>query len=201
MTVDQAGHDEIILFTEKPNALLYALEVTRHNLLFWSIAGAAPLVVTLIYTEGSLLSAGNLTLVTYGVIGVFLLIVAFGTARCLTFVVTSKRAIVRVSLWRATIDGLSIAIDTVKRIEINSYSATYGNVYLIADRTAASETFKTSQPELTESTAVVKRTASLLGSIRNWPRLLGFYGFKGADQFTNIIIEQQKRRSEFKRGR
>jgi hypothetical protein len=39
MTADQAGHDEIVLFTEKPNALLYALEVTRHNLLFWGVAG------------------------------------------------------------------------------------------------------------------------------------------------------------------
>jgi hypothetical protein len=33
-----------------------------------------------------------------------------------------------------------------------------------------------------------------------WPRLLGFYGFKGFDEFANIISEQQKLGSEFQKG-
>jgi hypothetical protein len=211
MTANQAGHDEIVLFTEKPNALLYALEVTRHNLLFWSAAGGIPLICTLIYTQGSLLSAGVLVLITYFLLGLFLLIVAFVTACCLMFVLTNKRAIVRFSFWRMTTDGLSIAIETVRCIEIYSYGATHGNVYLNSDKTSPRENSKSSEPqpeatrrasnELAEAPVPIKRTASLWGSMSNWPRLLGFYGFKGFDEFANIISEQQKRRSEFQRGR
>jgi hypothetical protein len=145
-----AGHDEIVLFTEKPNAFLYALEFTRHALLAGTAVG---LFINIPFMWPGLYSARGvvLLLITYALLGLPLFIVAFVTARQLMFVVTDKRAIVRSSFWRTKTDGLSIAIDelsiaieTVKRIEITSYGATYGSVYLSYDKTSPRENFKDS---------------------------------------------------------
>jgi hypothetical protein len=208
-----AGHDEIVLFTEKPNAFLYALEFTRHALLAGTAVG---LFINIPFMWPGLYSARGvvLLLITYALLGLPLFIVAFVTARQLMFVVTDKRAIVRSSFWRTTTDGLSIAIETVKRIEITSYGATYGSVYLSYDKTSPRENFKDSQPDYpqlrptrrarnkaTRASVPIKRTNSILVAINNpWPRLLGFYGFKGFDEFANIISEQQKLGSEFQKG-
>jgi hypothetical protein len=112
-------------------------------------------------------------------------------------VVTDKRAIVRSSFGQTTTDGLSIAIESVKRIEITSYGATYGNVYLTYDETSPRENSKDSEPDNPQPRPIrrafvpIERAASIWVFINTWPRLLGFYGFKSFDEFANIISEQQ----------
>ena len=186
------------------------LDSPAHGLLVWSVAGGITFFSVLIVSQGSLLSAGAF-LLTYLLVNVVLFIVASVAARDLVFVVTNRRAIVRSSFWRMTTDRLSIPVETVRRIEIVFYSATYGNVYLNSDKTSPRENFKSGEPqpgatrrapnELAEAPVPIKRSALVWGSMSNWPRLLGFYGFKRFDEFANIISEQQKRRSEFQRGR
>jgi hypothetical protein len=103
-----------------------------------------------------------------------------------------------------TTDGLSIAIETVKRIEITSYGATYGSVYLTCEEPSPRENSRGSEPddpqprpirrarnEATSASIPNKRFDSIWRSMNIWRRLLGFYGFKGFDEFANIISEQQ----------
>ncbi len=196
--------NETVRFSMKPSPFLYALEFTRYTL----IAGTAvalfigiPFIWPGLYSERGVV----LLLMTYALLGLPLFIVAYVAACHLMFVVTDKRAIVRSSFWRTTTDGLSIAIESVKHIAITSYGATYGSVYLTYDKTSPRENSKDSEPdypqpwpirrarnETTRASVPIKRTNSIWASMNNpWPRLLGFYGFKGFDEFANIISEQQ----------
>jgi hypothetical protein len=103
------------------------------------------------------------------------------------FIATDKRAIVRFSFWGMTTDGLSIAIETVEHIEINSYGATYGSVYL-------NSPIRHARNEATRASIPIERSNSIWSiwrSMTTWPRLLGFYGFKGFDEFADIISEQR----------
>jgi hypothetical protein len=103
-----------------------------------------------------------------------------------------------------TTDELSIAIETVNSIEINSHGSTYGSVYLSYDKTSPRENSKDGESDYpqpgpirrarngaTRASIPIKRTNSIWGSISTWPRWHGFYGFKGFDEFANIISEQQ----------
>lgn len=115
-------NDETVRFSVKPNPFLYALEVTRHTLLagtagalsiiFFPFMGL-PFMWPGLYSERVVV----VLLITYALLGLALLIVAFVTACCLTFVVTDKRAIVRFSSSAMISDDLSIAIESVEHIE------------------------------------------------------------------------------------
>ena len=196
--------NETVRFSRKPNPFLYALEFTRHTLLVGAVVGlfsGIPFIWPVIYSERGVV----LLLIAYGLLGLVLFIVAFVAACYLIFEVTDKRAIVRFSFWRTTTDGLSIAIESVKHIEITSYGATYGSVYLSYDKKSPRENSKDKEPDYPQPWPIqrardeairvsvpVKRTNSIWVSMNNpWPRLLGFYGFKGFDEFANIISEQQ----------
>jgi hypothetical protein len=196
--------NEMVRFNMKPNPFLYALEFTRHTLLIGTAVGLGigiPFFWPGIYSRKALV----LLLITYGLLGIALFIVAFVAACDLIFEVTDKRAIVRSSFRGMTADAVSIAIETVKRIEITSYGATYGNVYLSHDRSSPRENSKDSELDYPQQGSIrrvpneamrvsvpIKRTNSIWVSMNNpWPSLLGFYGFKGFDEFTNIISEQQ----------
>jgi hypothetical protein len=196
--------DETVRFSMKPSPFFYALEFTRHALL----AGTAvalfiniPFMWSGIYSE----RGAVLLLITYALFGIPLFVVAFVTARHLIFVVADKRVIVRSSSSQMTTDALSIAIESVKHIEITSYGATYGSVYLTYDKTSPRENSKDSEPddpqpgpirrarnEAITASIPIKRSNSISVALNNpWPRLFGFYGFKGFDEFANIISEQQ----------
>jgi hypothetical protein len=155
-----------------------------------------------------------LLLIAYVLLGRTLFIVVFVTARLLMFVVTDRRAIARLSFWGMTTDGLSIVIESVKRIEINSYGATHCSVYLSYDKTSPCENYEDSEPdhtqpwpiwrarnEATRASVPIKRNDSIWGSnsiwssMNFWRHFLGFYGFKGFDEFANIVSQQQRFRS------
>jgi hypothetical protein len=198
--------NETVRFSMKPNPVFYALEFTRHALLMGTVVGISiciPLIWPGIYSERGVV----LLLMTYALLGLPLFIVAFVAACHLMFVVTDKRAIVRFSFWRMTMDGLSIAIESVRHIAINSCGATYGSVYLTYEKTSPCENPKDSEPddprpgsirrahhEATRASVPIKRTNSIWVSMNNpWPRLLGFYGFKGFDEFANIISDMSNK--------
>jgi hypothetical protein len=212
--------NETVRFSMKPNPVLYALEFTRHVLLVWTLIVVIPSLGSVIYVKLSLLTIGVCLLITYVFVSLVLFIMAVVTACHLMFVVTDKRAIVRVSFGRMTTEKVSIAIEAVKRIEITSFGAAYSSVYLSYDKTLHRKESKGSEPdylqsgairrvhnELTGAPAPIERISSIWGPVNisdpmnMWPRLFGFYGFKGFDEFANIISEQQRLRSEFQRGR
>ena len=194
---------ETVRFSMKPNPFFYALDLTWHMLLFVTATGGIILVFSPV-----------ILLTVYVPLGLAVFIVAFVTARRLMFVVTDKRAIVRRSSGETTTDVLSISIETVKHIAVTSFGATYGSVYLSYDKTSPRENSKDSEPddpqpwlirrsryrrprpirrtrhEATGTSVPIKRTNSIWAAM-NDPCLLGFYGFKGFDEFANIISEQQ----------
>jgi hypothetical protein len=178
--------NETVRFSMKPNPVFYALEVTWQMLLVFTALGGILLVFSPVFL-----------LTTYFLVGLAIFIVAFVTARHLMFIVTDKRAIVRFSSSVKTTDELSIAIETVKRIEITSYGATYGSVYLACEEPSPRENSRGSEPDDPQPRPIrrpfvpIERTASIWILLSNWPRWLGFYGFKGFDEFANIISEQQ----------
>ena len=196
--------NETVRFSVKPNPFLYALEVTRDASLTWTAVGLISGIPFIIFSGWALVAL----LVSFLLLGLFIFMVGFATACCSTFIVTDKRAIVRFSSSAMTMDELSIEIETVKCIKINSYGATYGSVYLTYDETSLREKSKESEPdcpqsepirrvgkEATRASIPTKRTKSIWGPMSTWPGLHGFYAFKGFDEFANIISEQTRKPS------
>jgi hypothetical protein len=208
--------DEVILFEEKPNVFLYALEATRIGFLIGAVAVFAGLLV--IYSKGlhvSVVHLALLELIGY-VFGNFCFFLAgVFKAYFFTIIATNRRAVVRFSGWgMATTDGVSIAIEAVTRIETNSYGATYGSVYLESDEASRRKSSRNSEHAFSEQrvspyisdepsdvAVPIKRTVSIWRSMPFAPRLYGFYGFKRFDEFANIVSEQHKLRLMMVSGR
>jgi hypothetical protein len=184
--------NETVRFSMKPNPFFYALGFTLHALCagttgallisFFPLMGF-PFMWPGLYSERGVI----LLLATYALLAGALFIVSFFTSRYLMFIATDKRAIVRFSLWGMTTDGISIAIETVQHIKIKSCGATYGSVYL-------NPPIRHARNGATGASILIERSNSIWSTWRlmvTWPRLLGFYGFKGSDEFANIISEQR----------
>jgi hypothetical protein len=187
-------NNEMVRFSMKPNPFLYALEFTRHALLIGTEVGLAmgiPYIWPGVYSQEAVV----LLLIAYFLLGLVLFFVAFAAAGDLMFIVTDKRAIVRCS---STAEAVSIAIETVRRIEITSFGATFGSVYLTCDKPSPrgnstaknSRDNETAYEEATGASMPIKRTNSIVVLTNNWPRLFGFYGFKGFDGFANIVSKK-----------
>ena len=190
--------NETVRFSMKPNPFLYALEVTLYILLVWTaivLSTGVPILWPGSYSERGVV----LLLITYVLLGPALFIVVFITACLLTFVVTDERAIVRFSFWGLTADALSIAIETVKRIEINSYGAKYGSVYLSYDKTSPLENSKGSEPddpqprpirrardEATRASIPIKRNNSIWGSNSIWSSMNFWPQFAWVSRFQGL---------------
>ena len=177
--------NETVRFSMKPNPFYYALEVTWQMLFFSTAMGGILLVFSPV-----------LLLTTYIPLSLTVFMIAFVTGRHLMFVVTDKRAIVRRSSWGTTTDELSIAIETVKCIEITSHGAAYGSVYLI--QRSPRENAKDRKPgdpqpqSIRRAFVPIERVALIWIWLSKWPSWLGFYGFKGFDEFADILSGQQE---------
>jgi hypothetical protein len=210
--------NETVRFSVKPNPVLYALEFTRYALIMSTLLVGIPLLGSVIYVKAAVIVGG--LVIGYVLVSPVLFIVAIFTARHLMFIVTDRRAIVRVSSGRMTTNMVSIAIEAVQRIQITSFGATYGSVYLSYDETLDRRESEGSEPgylqpgatrrvrnELTGAPAPIERVSSIWGPVnfsgpfKMRPLLFGFYGFKGFDEFANILSEQQRLRAESQRGR
>ncbi len=199
--------DEVILFEERPNVFLYALEVTRIGYLLAPLALLASL--SAIYFKGmhvSMVRVALLELFLYVLGNLCFFAVAVSKACFLTIIATNRRAIVRFSGWgMATTDGVSIEIEAITRIETNSYGATYGSVYLESNKASPgrasinSDHAFSKQPAppdisttLGDVVVPIKRTVSIWRSMPFAPGLFGFWGFKRFDEFARIVSEQHK---------
>jgi hypothetical protein len=99
----------------------------------------------------------------------------------------------------ATTDRISIKIEVIKRIEMNSYSATYGSVYLESNEASSGKILRNGENAkqrpsqyIFDEPVPIKRTVSIWCSMPFVPGLCGFYGFKRFDEFANIVSEQHK---------
>ena len=170
----------------KPNPFFYALELVWHGLIWFTGYGG----FLLVFYPVVLLTA-------YFLVGLAIFTLALVTARYLVFLVTDTKAIVRSSFGEEMTDVLSIAIETVKHIDITSCGATYGSVYLTCEEPSARENSKDSEPDdlqprpIRRAFVPVERTALIFVFMNQWTRWLGFYGFKGFNEFATIISEQQ----------
>jgi len=190
--------NETVLFSMKPNPYFYAFEVTWHNLLTSAIASGFPILLLFLpfFSKGQAIVLS----VAFVVIGLVFFIIGFATARCLTFLVTDKRAIIRSSCGQ-TRDVLSIAIESVSLIEIMSYGATHGSVYLTHDKLSPCENSEDSEPDDPQQGSMRRARndagrASIPIKITNsifphWISRFGFYAFKDFREFANVISEQQ----------
>jgi hypothetical protein len=216
MQVTTEVDDEVILFEEKPNVILYALEASRIGFLIAAVAVFVGILV--IYFKRlhvSVVHLAELELFGYILGNLCFFFAAVSKACFLTIIATNRRAIVRFSGWgMATTDGISIAIEAIRRIETNSYGATYGSVYLESDEEPHREDSRSGEHVFSEQLAPqyisdktgdvaipIKRTISIWRSMPFGYRLYGFYGFKRFDEFANIVSEQHKLRSTMVSGR
>jgi hypothetical protein len=128
LKLDRLGglsEDEVVLSQAKPNPFLYCLEASRATIL--SMLGlSAFLILMLMFTKGGpliflLKVVAVLDLIVFSI---FLLIVVL-FARGLSFVLTNRNV-----LARAGRQWLGVPLEEIKSVEIRSYGAKYGSVYL-----------------------------------------------------------------------
>jgi|SRR5579883_2444025 len=179
--------NETVRFSVKPSPFFYALELMWRMLLVGTAFGGIVLVFSPVLLLG------------YFLVGLAVFMVAFVTARYLMFVATDKRVVVRSSFGEKATDQLSIAIETVKRIEVTPCGAAHGSVYLTCEEPSARENSKDSEPDdlqprpIRRAFVPVERTTLIFVFMNHWTRWLGFYGFKGFDEFAKIISEPTRK--------
>jgi hypothetical protein len=203
--------DEMIKFRAKPNVILYAFEASRFYLVL--TLGIALAVMPLAYFRTGLPIGGlmlRIVFSVYAVMSVIFLMLVTLLALCVEFIVTNKRAIVRVALVRVN-DNISIPLESIRAIEVRSYSARYGSVYFDCDEASPPIGLQfddglgsqTSDHLRSASFGPVvgraRRVANLIVKPgRAWlsmpstsPALSGFYGFRQFETFANLILELQ----------
>jgi hypothetical protein len=144
--------------------------------------------------------ATRIALIVYGISCLMLLVGVMIAARCMVFMITNKRVIVRTSVMGKIRDKISIPIDAIESIEVRCYDERHGSVYLncyetlpdhvsrpdIADDPrAVSLHGSVKQPRPPASPAVRSGRASIWFSIPS--STAGFYGFRHFDTFATLI--------------
>jgi hypothetical protein len=192
---------------------LYALEASRYYFVVM-LALSFALVPVVHFKTGLPIGGFMLLLVltVYGTLSSILFVVVVFAARCVEFIITNKRVIVRVSLMRRIKDNISIPIESIKSIEVRSYNARYGSVYFKCDEASPLDDLEscdgsrlqTSDHSLLPSfdPAVDRRRhlaspvvrsdrVSIWLSMPSSPPLSGFYGFREFDTFAKLVAELQ----------
>jgi hypothetical protein len=205
--------DEVIKFRIKPNVFLYTFEASRFYLVV--TFGIAIAVMPVAYFKTGLPIGGlmlQIVLSVYGVMSVIFLIFATLFALCVEFIVTNKRAIVRLALGGIN-DNVSIPLESIRSIEIHAYSTRYGSVYFNRDDALSPECIQfhdgsrlqiSNEMRAASLSPAVGRSRPVANLIvkpgRAWawlsmpstsPALSGFYGFRQFDTFANLILELQ----------
>jgi hypothetical protein len=205
--------DEVVKFRIKPNVFLYTFEASRFYLvLFLGIAFA---VMPVAYLKTGLPIGGlmlRIVLSVYGVLSIIFLVLVALIALCVEFIVTNRRAIVRLTLGGVN-DNVSIPLESIRTIEIRSYGKRYGSVYFDRDEalppdglqfydgTSSQTSDYLRAASFSPAVARTRRVANLVvrqGRALAWlsmpstsPALSGFYGFRQFDTFANLILELQ----------
>lgn len=177
--------DDVILFRQKPNPILYCIEATRIVLLY-ILCLSIVLVFLLHFARGAPIAfLVKLTLVLdcilFGIFISLLLLVASG----IEFILTSKHAVIRFKPFGVGNRRLSIPIKDVASVEVRSYGPRYGSAYLERCGTGYN-----ASPLRSISVKRVQDGASIWLSLP-WssPALAGFYGFRNYDAFASLICQ------------
>jgi len=185
----------------KPNAFLYALEATRSY--FVALLGVTAFSMVTVYLRFQLPTSILLLLgfIAIATSFLFLFCSVLAIACCAEFLVTNNRAVVRFRWMGRVDDKISVALSSVKSIEVRSYNSTYGSVYLKSDAKdrggGARQNFrwtraKSNIPTEPTQTLVIWNKASIwLAVPSSSPPFSGFYGFRGYDAFARAIIDSQ----------
>jgi hypothetical protein len=196
---------ETIRLTVKPNAFLYTVEATRSYLLIM-LAMVALLVPYVHFRTGLQIGlATQIALIVCGVLAPIFFIVVMIGAHCMAFLITDKKVIARMSIMGRIDDKISIPIKSIENIEVRSYNALYGSVYLKCykesrDRGSRSDTSDGSHPASLHRPVIQPRPLAIVrpGRASIWlsmpwssPPLAGFYGFGHFEAFVSLIIERQ----------
>jgi hypothetical protein len=200
--------EEVVRLRVKPNVFLYAFEASQFYLVVM-LAMSLVLMPVIHFKTGMPIGGLMLRIVLtiYGVIlSIFFVAVVF-VAHCMEFIVTNKKVIVRVSLMRRMQDNISIPIESIKSIEVRSYTAHYGSVYFECDETSPLDDLQPydgSQSNYSRPAPVDDRPLRLINPVvwSGWgPRrrtmtsssspLSGFYGFRHFDTFAKLVAELQ----------
>jgi len=190
---------ENVRFRAKPNAFLYALEATRIH--FLALLGVGVFSIGIGYLRFPVPISILLLLFLMAIASSFLLMFVFtvAIACCAEFLITDNRAVVRFRWMGRVDDKISVALSSVKSIEVRSYNSTYGSVYLKKalddQRARARQKFRWTRanvPTEPAQTLVIWNKASIWLAIPlSSPPLSGFYGFRGYDAFARAIVDSQ----------
>src|ERR1700730_17959502 len=150
---------ETIRFQVKPNAFLYALEASRFPLLMMSAMLVLLFLFALLKTGVPIALATRIALIVYGISCLMLLVGVMIAARCMVFMITNKRVIVRTSVMGKIRDKISIPIDAIESIEVRCYDERHGSVYLNCYETLPDHV---SRPDIADD----PRAVSLHGSVK-----------------------------------
>jgi hypothetical protein len=192
---------ETVRLQVKPNAFLYALEASRFPLLMMSAMLALLFAFALLKTGVPIALATRIALIVYGISCLMLVVGVMIAARCMVFMITNKRVIVRTSVMGRIRDKISIPIDAIESIEVRCYDARHGSVYVNCYETSPDHVSRSDisndtrsvslhgsvkQPRPPASPAVRSGRASIWFSIPS--STAGFYGFRHFDTFATLIV-------------
>jgi hypothetical protein len=192
---------ETVRLKVKPNAFLYALEASRFPLLMMFAMLALLFLFALLKTGVPIVLATRIALIVYVLSCFVLLVGVMIAARCMVFIITNKRAIVRTSVMGKISDKISIPIEAIESIEVRCYDARHGSVYLnchntLPDRVSRSDISgdtrpvslhgPVGQPGPLAGPALRSGRASIWFSTPS--SLAGFYGFRHFDTFATLIV-------------
>jgi hypothetical protein len=202
--------NDVVRFRAKPNALLYAVEASR---LFFILMLVVALLLMLVAHLATGIPVGGFMLgivaAVYGAMSVIAFVAVVCFARCMEFIVTNKRVIVRASLMGRTQDNISIPIESISSIEVQPYNACYGSVYFewgsalplenLPHDGSRSQISNYSCPAFNSAADRSRRVGNLVVRSRPmWrsitstaPPLSGFYGFRHFNSFAELVAELQ----------
>jgi hypothetical protein len=197
----RASHHERIRLKVRPNAFLYALEASRIHLLIMLAMVALPIPIHM--ERGfSLAFLAPLMLILFGLFGAFLFVILMIAARCMMFIITDNRAIVCMSVMGRITDRMSVPIESIESIEVSSYNARYGSVYLKRYGASPHRVSPSDSPDYSRGASSRGRMGRPRGLAipilrSGWASIwfstpspkFGFYGFEHFEAFAALIAE------------
>jgi hypothetical protein len=175
--------DDVIIFQQRPNPILYSIEATRIVFVFVLCFNVAQGLLLHFAKGAPLVFLVKLTLLLDCILlGVFIVLVML-RALSTVFILTNKDAIVRLSPFGAGFRQFSVPIEDIASIEVRNYGPLHGSVYL-----NLSDSSRRGSIRRDINLNNVERGGSIWLSLPwSWPPLIGFYGFREYETFASLI--------------
>lgn len=175
--------DDMVVFHQKPNVILYSFEATKIIILFIVGLNVVQVVGLHFLRHASLIFLVKLTLLIDSLLLPIFLFVVLLIASGLTFIVTRTDVGIRFRPFGIEAWHLCVPIQEIESVRVGTYGTNYGSVYLSrrprGAQASASMDFLGAQAPGT----------AWLSMPWSWPPLVGFYGFRHYDQLVHFILE------------